>query len=153
MMCVCVLALVIWHENFKKYHYDVCVCILALVIRHANCKKYHYDVCVYPSLSYLAWKLQEISLWRVCVSYLRSVRLYHIFSILSHKRHDIGGGDWHKTCILILYTISARNISRTIWRHCSTSRKVEGWIPDGVLAIFYWLNPFGRTMARGRLTL
>jgi len=29
--------------------------------------------------------------------------------------------------------------------HCATSRKVAGSIPDGVIGIFHWHNPFGRT--------
>ena len=33
-------------------------------------------------------------------------------------------------------------------RHCATSRKVVGSIPDGV-GIFHWHNPFGFTMALG----
>jgi hypothetical protein len=34
-------------------------------------------------------------------------------------------------------------------RHCPTNRKVAGSIPDGVIGIFHWHNPFGRTMALG----
>jgi hypothetical protein len=34
-------------------------------------------------------------------------------------------------------------------RHCATSRKVACPIPDGVIGIFHWLNPSGRTMALG----
>ena len=34
-------------------------------------------------------------------------------------------------------------------RHCATSRKVTGSIPDGVIGIFHWHNPSGRTMALG----
>jgi hypothetical protein len=34
-------------------------------------------------------------------------------------------------------------------RHCATSLKVVGSIPDGVIGIFHWHNPFGRTMALG----
>jgi hypothetical protein len=36
---------------------------------------------------------------------------------------------------------------RYLLRHCATSRKVVGSIPDGVIGIFYWHNPSGRTMA------
>ena len=40
---------------------------------------------------------------------------------------------------------------RTWWRswlrHCATSRKVVGSIPDGVTGIFHWHNPSGRSMA------
>ena len=34
-------------------------------------------------------------------------------------------------------------------RHCATSREVAGSIPDGVIIIFHWHNPSGRTMALG----
>ena len=38
---------------------------------------------------------------------------------------------------------------RSRLRHCTTSRKVAGSIPDGVIGIFHWNNPSGRTMALG----
>jgi hypothetical protein len=38
---------------------------------------------------------------------------------------------------------------RSWLRHCATSRKVAGAIPDGVIGIFHWHNPSGRTMALG----
>jgi len=38
---------------------------------------------------------------------------------------------------------------RSWLRYCATSRKVEGSIPDGVIEIFHWRNPSGRTMALG----
>ena len=34
-------------------------------------------------------------------------------------------------------------------RHCATSRKVAGSIPDDVITIFHWHNPSGLTMALG----
>jgi len=34
-------------------------------------------------------------------------------------------------------------------RHCATSRKVAGSIPDGVIGIFHWHNPSNRTMTLG----
>jgi len=41
----------------------------------------------------------------------------------------------------------------TMWRswlrHCATSWKVAGSIPDGANGIFHLLNPSGRTMALG----
>jgi hypothetical protein len=33
--------------------------------------------------------------------------------------------------------------------HCATNRKVAGSMPDGVIGIFHWHNPTGRTMALG----
>jgi len=38
---------------------------------------------------------------------------------------------------------------RSWLRHCATSRKVAGLVPDGVTGIFHWNNPSGRTMALG----
>ena len=43
---------------------------------------------------------------------------------------------------------------RAMWwhswlRHCTTHKKVAGSIPDGVIGIFHWHNPSGRTMALG----
>jgi hypothetical protein len=38
---------------------------------------------------------------------------------------------------------------RSWLRHCATSRKVASSIPDGVIGIFHWHNPSGRTMAVG----
>jgi hypothetical protein len=34
-------------------------------------------------------------------------------------------------------------------RHCATNRKAAGSIPDGVIGIFDWHNPSGRSMALG----
>jgi len=34
-------------------------------------------------------------------------------------------------------------------KYCATNRKDEGSIPDGVIGIFHWHNPSGRTMAQG----
>jgi hypothetical protein len=38
---------------------------------------------------------------------------------------------------------------RSWLRHCATNRKVAGSIPDGVIGIFHWHNPFDRTMTLG----
>ena len=38
---------------------------------------------------------------------------------------------------------------RSWLRHCATSQKVAGSIPDCVTAIFHWHNPSGRTVATG----
>jgi len=38
---------------------------------------------------------------------------------------------------------------RSSLRHCATSRKVVGSIPDGVIGIFHGHNPSSRTMALG----
>jgi hypothetical protein len=38
---------------------------------------------------------------------------------------------------------------RSWLRHCATSRKATGLIPDGVIGIFYWQNPCCRTMTLG----
>ena len=50
-----------------------------------------------------------------------------------------------KSCILLVGDTQWRS-----WlRHCATSRKVAGSIPDGVIGIFHWHNPSDPTMALG----
>jgi len=51
---------------------------------------------------------------------------------------------------LIQYPFSMRGTRwRSRLRHCATSRKAAGSIPDGVIGIFHWHNPSGSTMALG----
>jgi hypothetical protein len=45
--------------------------------------------------------------------------------------------------------MGARCWCRSWLRHCATSRKVEGSIPDGVTEFFNGHNPSGRTMTLG----
>jgi hypothetical protein len=54
----------------------------------------------------------------------------------------------HKTKWETFYTVRGTRW-RSWLRHCSTSRKVTGSIPDGVTGIFHWHKPFGRAMALG----
>ena len=52
--------------------------------------------------------------------------------------------------IAVISTIINGGTRRCSWlRHCATSRKVAGSIPDGVIGIFHLHNPSGRTMALG----
>jgi len=49
-----------------------------------------------------------------------------------------------------LYNVGGGGTRWRSWlRHCATSRKVEGSIPDGAIGIFHWHNPSDRTMALG----
>ena len=50
--------------------------------------------------------------------------------------------------LLFIHTTTFWGTQWRSWlRHCATSRKVSGSIPDGVIGIFHWHNPSGRTMA------
>jgi len=51
---------------------------------------------------------------------------------------------------IYIYNATSRGTRWRSWlRHCATSRKVAGSIPDDVIGIFHWHNPSGRTMALG----
>jgi len=54
---------------------------------------------------------------------------------------------------VIQFGMYASRYGSTRWRswlrHCATSRKVAGSIPDGVITIFHCHNPSGRTMTLG----
>ena len=56
----------------------------------------------------------------------------------------------HQEQLYKLYIAFGRGTRRRSWlRHCATSRKVAGSIPDCVTGIFHWHNPSGSTMALG----
>ena len=54
-----------------------------------------------------------------------------------------------KYCTLFVHVLSVITRWRSSLRHCATSRKVAGSIPDGVTGIFHWHNPSGRSLALG----
>jgi hypothetical protein len=52
--------------------------------------------------------------------------------------------------IYVALIVTAWGTLRRSWlRHCATILKVAGSVPDGVIGIFHWHNPFSRTMALG----
>ena len=52
-------------------------------------------------------------------------------------------------CNLVVYLFSWGTAVAQLLRCCATNRKVAGSIPDGVIGIFHWHNPYDRTMALG----
>ena len=69
--------------------------------------------------------------------------LYHLFQIYNPKVCP-------QSAFKCLVWISEQIVMRRSWlRHCATSRKVAGSIPDGVTGIFHLYNPSGRTVALG----
>ena len=87
-----------------------------------------------------------------------------LINLYIYNSLDNWGIIWH--CISVLprlflkrfstqtvYTVCARINWDTRWRswlrHCATSRKVAGSIPDSVIEIFHWHKPSGRTMTLG----
>ena len=79
-----------------------------------------------------------------------------IVTYIDHK-YRVGLRYWHpyvpvKKCIELRHANIYLHYSTLLrWlRHCATSRKVAGSIPDGVTGFFFqWHNPSGRTMALG----
>ena len=53
------------------------------------------------------------------------------------------------TICITFWTMYFYKICKANLRHCNTSRKVSGSIPDGVTGIFLWHNPSDRTMSLG----
>ena len=93
-----------------------------------NCNKYSDSVKL--EISGLAGNCKFLK--KACVlctsSALRSKEVLHFLEHLSFP----GGTRW-----------------RSWLRHCATSRKVAGSIPDYIIGIFHRHNPSGRTMALG----
>jgi hypothetical protein len=74
--------------------------------------------------------------------------------IHSFLTSEIDGGDWLTSLPDSLTTeknLGTHGTEGTRWRgwlrHCATSRKVAGSIPDGVIGIFHRHNPSSRNMA------
>ena len=55
----------------------------------------------------------------------------------------------HLRIVLIKWWFNDTWMHLSIGRHCATSRKVAGSIPDDVIGIFYWHKPSGRTVGPG----
>ena len=69
-------------------------------------------------------------LYNKCLLYTNMCTNKHCKFILNYS--DMWGSRW-----------------RSWLRHCGTSRKVAGSIPDGIIGILHWYNSSGRTMALG----
>ena len=67
-----------------------------------------------------------------------------------HAKWRLYWADEARNWIFLLCFSRLRGTRRRSWlRHCATSRKVAGSIPDSVIGIFHSHNPSGRTMALG----
>jgi hypothetical protein len=66
----------------------------------------------------------------IVMDYLYNIKLLHVlYTVLVIGQCPLQGGMW--------------------MRHCTTSEKVAGLIPDGVTRIFHRHNPSGHTMTLG----
>jgi len=85
-----------------------------------------------------------------CVSLLRIIVVCLVPSFILILATQSG---MHQVKGMVLKSKVLHEVWCTRWRswlrHCATSRKVTGPIPDGVIGIFHWHNPSGRTMALG----
>jgi hypothetical protein len=78
------------------------------------------------------------------------VNLY-IFDNAQYKNQNFSIYCWNPKFLYIFGVyLQWRGHAVAQWlRHCTTNRKVGGSIPDGVIWIFHWHNPSGRTLALG----
>ena len=67
-----------------------------------------------------------------------------IFKVISVRTLDLVTYKIYTTCTSLGYAVPQLRL-----RHRATRRKVAGSIQDGVIGIFHWHNPSGRTMALG----
>ena len=113
---------------------------------HRICKTYFFPIAIMVARTHLNVTLRTVSLllWLPFFSvyfcsdfffffpFYYSGLLYYLDGLLFQCR----GTRW-----------------RSWLRHCATSRKVAGSIPDGVIGIFHWHNPTGHTMTLGSTQL
>ena len=82
-----------------------------------------------------------VAVWKALATY--------VLAALGHlESSSLPGGPFHVTERYLCCSLSLSQIHSWL-RHCATSREVAGSIPDGIVGIFHWHNPSGRTMALG----
>jgi len=107
-----------------------------------------------------SWLL--LLLWHTAVSCQQTNSKHPPDPLIARQQHSVyvphiachfNGIMHYKVSIYINYYVDLCPFWGTRWRswlrHCATSRKVAGSIPDGVTEIFHWHNPSGRTMVLG----
>jgi len=109
------------------HHSAVHTCLL-LVVLHCNVAAWTWGKYIRA----MDFHLQHMGSWAwiKCVWYERKKESCSTISI---QQSITGRGTWWRSWL----------------RHCATSQKVAGSIPDGVIGIFHWLNPSSCTMALG----
>ena len=124
---------------------------------HAK-REYFYNLfiirCVWPFLLFLLHDYNDVHIAAHTLNFMRVIN--HMFVYLSCKTHRSQRlqGVAPVWCWYSLgLWLNTPNIWGTRWRswlrHCATSRKVAGSVPDGVIGIFHWHNPSCCTMALG----
>ena len=116
-----ILLILCWSECFA--------CLSCSLLSHLLCDTFSFascwSLCFFPSNSVQAYK-------SLGTKFCQKTYYTYTFLPILHNRMDTMDTRWNS------------------WlRHCATSRNVAGSIPDGVIGIFHWHNPSGRTMAVG----
>jgi hypothetical protein len=123
-----------------------CVSVMAgyCVVRKSCC----YDILSFISVQIGTNKCGSLQ----CVSPPRAVP-YTEAAIWGKPTYMSVGMYWQafvfKKWLTFVFSWGARCWWHSWLRHCATSRKVVGSIPDGVIGIFQWHNPSCRTVALG----
>jgi hypothetical protein len=80
--------------------------------------------------------------WQVCK---RST----VYNSVGQKQLFCNSASQLLACIWKRFSVSRGHAVAQGLKHCASNRKVAGSIPNGVIGIFNWHNPSGRTMALG----
>ena len=131
----------LWSVNFSNHFWTVC--------RQCWLCEFSYK-SVFRQISY------EVIQHKVLQKSVFSKKHRHIMNKLKRLTHscatDLKLQNMQDMIFMITICLDHLWCDRgTRWRswlrHCAASRKVVGSIPDGVIGIFHWHNPSGRTMA------
>ena len=114
-------------------HFLICVFLYSLNALWEHCTEGPGTMCQW--IPEYGVKLYEQTGW-----HFTTTLLYHTIALSIHPPFK-----GFSTLKFILHSL----LGRSWLRHCATSRKVAGSIPDGVTGNFHWHNPSGRTMALG----
>jgi hypothetical protein len=99
--------------------------------------------CCQVEVSATGW-WQSYRIWCAVVCDLSTSRFRRPWPALGHSATG-------KIDVILLINMEhqAYFLGHSWLRHCTTSRKFTGSIPDGVTGIYHWHNPFSRTVVLG----
>jgi hypothetical protein len=102
-------------------------------------------LCGYGASSYVSGLGRELYKHLQCMEFFIDMKLY----LIRMSSNDLKGTERNVRTFMIIQGEGGGTQWRSWLRHCTTSQKVTGSIPNGVIGIFHWHNPFGRTMTLG----
>jgi hypothetical protein len=149
---------------FWNIHFKSCSFLLAVVCRSvaAECHEVNSGIFLKQNYLYSPSIILFMSSLTHYLTFCISISQLSLWSVFEKEHIASEAGCFHCQVKELRGTYRVEYVSiisfrgwdwgtrwRSSLRHCATSRKVAGSIPDGIIGVFYWQNPSGRITALG----